>query len=129
MALFGRGGSSGSKPSDAATPESHSILGKNAFCRVCNAEATFSRCWLRVKPASKCSCCGTMLPNAPELYKKRQPSCPSCGEWLEQPGFEYGLCDTCGSKFEITEGCRPCLLPNQQQRAEMDKIGRAWSRE
>lgn len=130
MALFGRGGDSRSSGSDSApAAEVHTILGKQAFCRVCNKQSQLSRCWLRTKPMTKCACCNAPLPNAAELYKKRIPACPHCGEWLEHPGFEYGLCDDCGSKYEVTEGCRPTLIPNKQQRAEMDRIGRAWSRD
>ena len=128
MALFGRGGAASSKTSGAgATLEFHSILGKQAYCRICDKASPFSRCWLRVKPVSKCGCCGTALPDAEALYKRRQPACPACGEWLEQAGFEYGLCDGCGSKYEITEGCRPCLIPNRTQRTDMDKVGRSRS--
>jgi hypothetical protein len=128
MALFNRG--SGGKPAGAGpTPDIHPTLGKSAHCNTCGTTQAFTRSWLRVKQVTQCTCCGNALPNAAELYKKRQPACPTCGEWLEQPGFEYGLCDGCGSKYEITEGCKPSLIPNQKQRAEMDKIGRAWSRD
>ena len=48
-------------------------------------------------------------------------------EFLEQPGFEYGQCDGCRSKYELVTGAKPGLLPNKQQRAEMDKVGKARS--
>lgn len=44
---------------------------------------------------------------------------------LEQPGFDYGLCDCCGSKFEIVEGTKPGWMPNKDQRAAMARFGKA----
>ncbi len=127
MALFNRG--SGDKRAAAnATPEVHPTVGKSAHCHICGKHQTFTKSWLRAKPVTQCTCCGHALPNAAELYKKRLPACPTCGEWLEHPGFEYGLCDGCGSKFEITDGCKPAHIPNQQQRAAMNNVGRSWSR-
>lgn len=61
--------------------------------------------------------------NTRQLYAQLQPACPQCGEFLEQPGFEYGFCDRCGSKHEIVPGTKPGLLPNAQQRAEMARRG------
>ena len=60
------------------------------------------------------------------VYRRFQPACPACQEFLEQPGFEYGFCDGCGSKYEIMTGSKPGLLPNKAQRAEMNKHGRSW---
>jgi len=100
------------------------ILGKRAFCRVCNSYQQFSRCWLRIDMLTKCPCCGFEFPNAGLLYKQFQPVCPRCEEYLEQPGFEYGLCDSCGSKYELVEGTKPGLLPNFNQRQEMNKHGK-----
>jgi hypothetical protein len=57
------------------------------------------------------------------------PACPQCGELLEHPGFEYGLCDVCGSKHELVPGTRPSLLPNKVQREAMAKHGRVWRHE
>lgn len=75
---------------------------------------------------TQCTACGLAFPNPAELYKKFQPVCPRCGEYLEQPGFEYGLCDGCGSKFELVVGAKPGLLANRQQREEMNKLGKVW---
>jgi hypothetical protein len=67
--------------------------------------------------------------NPAALYNKNQPACPTCGEFLEQPGFEYGLCDGCGSKYEIMQGTVPSLLPNKKQRHAMNKVGKSWSKD
>ena len=68
--------------------------------------------------------CGLPLGGHPEIYKKQQPACPKCGEYVEFPGFRYGICDGCKSKFELVEGTKPSLLPNSKQRAAMDKVGK-----
>lgn len=70
-----------------------------------------------------CTSCGMPFPNAGELYRGFQPSCPQCGEFLEHPGFDYGICDNCGSKFELPDGAKPGLLPNKEQRHRMGIIG------
>ncbi len=75
----------------------------------------------------QCPCCGLAFDDPVQLYRRFQAVCPQCAEPLEQPGFDYGLCNSCGSKFEIVEGTKPGLLPNRQQRAEMDKHGKVWS--
>lgn len=125
MALFGKGAREKSKP--ARNPnESTPVVGREAFCRICDDYRQFTRCWLRPRPMTQCPACGLAFENPGELYKKFGPTCPQCGECLEQPGFEYGLCDGCGSKFELVPGAKPGLLPNRQQRAEMDKLGRVW---
>ncbi len=103
------------------------IPGRVIYCRICNAERMFSRAWRRIDYMRKCPSCGMDFPNPEEVYKRFQPICPQCEEPLEYPGFDYGLCDGCGSKYEITEGCRPGLLPNSQQRKEMNKHGKMWS--
>jgi len=59
------------------------------------------------------------------LYRRALPVCARCGEYLEHPGFEYGLCDGCGSKYELVAGAKPGLLPNLKQRQEMDKHGKS----
>lgn len=110
----------------AASPKPagvNTLLGKEVTCRVCNKRTQFSKCWLRSAPVTTCPCCGARFEDVAALYKKRIPACPQCGEFLEQPGFEYGICDVCGSKFEIMHGTIPGLLPNKKQRMEMDKYG------
>lgn len=131
MAIFGQGdkrregdGKAGPPPQSKARPTAP----HEAFCRVCNRRQKFSRCWLRVDRLAECPCCKTAFPNPAALYQEFQPVCPRCGEYLEQPGFEYGLCDGCGSKYELVAGTRPDLLPNLKQRAEMEKHGKTWKR-
>ncbi len=127
MALFGLGDKhkrEDGPPQSTARP----LAAHEAFCRVCNRHQKFSRCWLRVNPLPECPCCKTIFENPDEIYKANQPLCPRCGEYLEQPGFEYGLCDGCGSKFELTTGTQPGLLPNAKQRDEMEKNGKVWRR-
>ena len=127
MALFGKRDKDAS--AQAATPQVRPVPGKQAFCRVCNARQSFSRCWMRLGFVPQCACCGTVFENAAALYGHFQPVCPMCGEYLEQPGFEYGLCDGCGSKYELVEGTKPGMLPNRKQRADMEKFGKVWKRE
>jgi len=130
MALFGRKGRAEGDIGSAPNSESAATLPippRSAYCRICEADQTFSRCWKRPGMVHQCTCCETPFEDPRALYKRQQPSCPSCGEFLEQPGFEYGLCDGCGSKFELMEGTKPGLLPNRRQREEMDKYGKAWS--
>jgi hypothetical protein len=129
VALFGRGGGKEKTPQDPEATRVRPVVGRKAFCRICNAHRDFSRCWLPVAPMTRCACCGMVYEEPALLYKRTMPTCPRCGEYLEQPGFEYGLCDTCGSKFELAGGTRPSLLPNKAQRAEMDKFGKAWRQE
>lgn len=127
MALFRKKNNenSASKPA-VATPEAKQVLGRNVYCRICDNYTDFTKCWLRVKPLAECMGCGTAWPNPRALYEETQPSCPECGEWLEFPGFEYGLCDVCGSKYELVEGAKPSLIPNKKQRQAMDAVGKAW---
>jgi len=128
MALFGKSNKDTPKES-AESSLAHPVMGREAFCRMCNARKPFSRCWLRVKMVMRCSCCGLVFENPAALYKRLQAACPKCGEFLEQPGFEYGLCDGCGSRYELVPGTKPSLLPNRAQRAAMAKYGRAWRKE
>ena len=125
MALFGKGNSKEGKGQGAQPVRP--VIGREAYCMACRERRPFSRCWMRVAPLTQCQCCGTAFENPAELYAKNQPACPKCGELLEQPGFEYGLCDTCGSKHEVMAGTKPSLLPNRKQRAEMEKHGKSWS--
>ncbi len=81
---------------------------------------------MRVDVFFQCPCCGLEFGDPEPFYKEIQPACPQCGEFLEQPGFEYGLCDGCGSKYELMPGTKPGLLPNKEQRAEMDTHGKVW---
>jgi len=74
----------------------------------------------------ECPCCDLKFEDPPFLYKRFQPTCPRCGEFLEQPNFEYGICDGCGSKYELMPGTKPGLLPNKAQRQEMDSHGKVW---
>lgn len=128
MALFGRDERKRSR--EAKTPASvRPLVGREALCRICDARRQFSTCWLRANYEVQCQCCGLVFENPALPYQKSLPACPRCGECLEQPGFEYGLCDGCGSKYELVPGTKPGLLPNKQQRAEMDKHGKVWMRE
>lgn len=126
MALFGRGKkeTSGGAQSSGMLP----LVGRDVYCRVCESLQRFTRCWRRDGMVRQCPCCGLVFENPHELYKRFQPACPRCREPLEQPGFDYGLCDRCGTKYEIVEGAKPGLLPNRQQREEMDKHGKSWSK-
>ncbi len=131
MALFGRGdkakgnargGGASSNPAAEVIP----LVGRKVFCGTCEAERTFTKAWKRSTHVRQCPCCGMRFENPRALYAQAQPACPKCGEFLEQPAFDYGFCDTCGSKYEILEGTKPGLLPNKAQRAEMDKHGKVW---
>jgi hypothetical protein len=118
VALFGRkkdkrGGGS------AAADEVRPLLGKKAYCRLCRGDREFSKAWLRMRPVTTCTCCGLVFDDPGMVYAQHQPACPRCREFLEHPGFEYGLCDGCGSKFELVEGAVPSHMPNYQQRKEM----------
>ena len=123
MALFRRKGAEGTPP--AATETRHPLVSRTIYCAVCDAERKFSRCWRRLYPERTCAACGTVFEAGMRVYQQIQPACPKCEEPLEQPGFDYGLCDQCGSKFEIMEGTKPGLLPNRAQRDAMNQRGRA----
>lgn len=101
----------------------HPLLGRRAFCSVCNSDQMFSKCWRRASMVRQCTGCGAPFENAGELYRGFQPQCPHCAEFLEHPGFDYGICDACGSKFELPEGAKPGLLPNKEQRQRMGIFG------
>lgn len=122
MALFGLG-DRGKKPAAAATP-THLLPAKQAWCRICEAPRTFTRSWRRVAHVRECPCCQAAFEDVGRIYAAFQPQCPRCEELLEQPHFEYGLCDGCGSKFELMEGSKPGWLPNLAQRREMAKHGK-----
>lgn len=122
MALFGLGDKA-RKSQDAGEPV-YLLPGKRAYCRICEADRTFTRAWRRVKHVRQCPCCNLPFEDVAKVYAQHQPQCPRCEEPLEQPGFEYALCDGCGSKFELAEGIKPGWLPNLQQRQESAKHGK-----
>lgn len=125
MALFGK--KDESEP--GAAPPVHQVIGREGYCAVCKDYRQFSQCWLRSAWVTKCPCCGLDFESPAALYKKDLPACPRCGEYLEHPGFEYGLCDRCGSKFELVQGAKPGLLPNKGQRDKMNVYGKTWSKD
>jgi len=114
-----------SEPKGQARPGARPLIAQNAHCRVCGQDRSFSAVWMRVDPVRQCPCCGLAFENPAALYEKFQPACPRCEEFLEQPGFIYGFCDGCGSKFELMPNSKPSLIPNRTQRAEMNKHGKA----
>lgn len=124
MALFKKSSAGGSPPQQGGAPNRQPTLATRAYCRICRADRPFSSCWQRLRQVAKCECCGLDFPNPAKLYEPFQPMCPRCEEFLEQPNFEYGICDGCGSKFELMSGIPPGLLPNRAQREAMNKIGR-----
>lgn len=127
MGLFRRSEKSEAAVQAGAADKVHPLPARKIFCHVCAGERSFSRCWTRPAVVRTCPCCKTEFSDPAALYRRFQPSCPRCGEFLEQPNFEYGLCDGCGSKFEIMPGTKPGLIPNLKQRQEMDKHGKARS--
>lgn len=129
MALFGIGKKRGGDDGGERHAEVHPLVGRELHCGVCEDRRMFTRTWRRVRPMRGCPCCQTPFEDPARLYARHQPACPRCGEPLEHPGFDYGLCDGCGSKYEIVEGAKPGLLPNRQQRANMEKHGKAWSKD
>jgi hypothetical protein len=129
MALFGRSDKEKEAGGSSDAPPPRPVMGREGYCRICNKRVMFTRCWQRPRPLAKCEACGAPFDNPAAVYGKTIPACPRCGEYLEQPGFEYGMCDGCGSKYEFVQGAKPSLLPNRVQREAMDKIGRAWVRE
>ncbi len=122
MALFRK-----SEPGSGKNPQKTPTLPNQAYCRICRAERVLTNCWRRNAPLRQCECCGMAFENPAALYNRSLPVCPKCEEFLEQPGFEYGTCDGCGSKFELVSGTLPGLLPNRAQREAMNKIGRMRS--
>ncbi|GMW00744.1 MAG: hypothetical protein AMXMBFR84_18810 [Candidatus Hydrogenedentota bacterium] len=127
MGLFGkREDKSASAEAISATAP---IPGRTIWCGECKTSRAFSKCWKRMGFIIQCPGCGVPFDNLDAIYGKHQPICPRCGEYLEHPGFEYGECDACHSKYELVEGAKPGLLPNKQQRARMEKYGKVWTRE
>lgn len=120
VALFGRKSSRQDPPSGGTRP----VIGQAAFCGACGATRQFTQCWMRVGFVRQCPSCGMVFENPAELYERFQPACPRCDEFLEQPQFVYGLCDACGSKYELTPNAKPGLLPNKGQRDAMNKHGK-----
>ena len=114
---------------EAAKPvqETYPLVARQIWCSVCDATTTFTRVWRRAAKMRACPNCGLEFEEPDMLYSRFQPACPRCAEPLEQPEFDYGFCDRCGSKFELVEGAKPGLLPNQRQREEMNKHGKSWS--
>ncbi len=129
MALFGRSDKEKEAVASSGVPQARPVMGREGYCRICKKRVMFTRCWQRPRPLAKCEACSAPFDNPVAVYAKTIPACPRCGEYLEQAGFEYGMCDGCGSKYEFVQGAKASLLPNRVQRDEMDKVGRAWIRE
>ncbi|MCD6287743.1 MAG: hypothetical protein J7M12_01375 [Candidatus Hydrogenedentes bacterium] len=98
---------------------------RQVFCRVCGKVTQFSYVWRRKSPQVYCMNCGLEFDDVQSLYNKFGPKCPRCDEPIESIGFDYGLCDECGSKYELVAGSKPSWLPNQAQREEMNRFGRS----
>lgn len=128
MGLFGGRNNQDKAPDSASRPTKRQLPGRKVYCRVCDTEQTFSIVWVRVEPVTTCHACRTPFANPAALYDLVPPACPQCGEYLEHPGFEYGFCDVCHSKYEVMPGTKPNLLPNKAQRDAMNKVGRIWKR-
>lgn len=125
MALFGRRGDT---PAEAPRERGEFPLPpRRAHCSVCAKEQSFTKSWRRNGMVRQCTCCGMVFENPAALYNLVQPVCPKCEEPLEQPNFDYGLCDGCGSKFELIENTKPGLIPNLRQRRERDSHGKSRS--
>lgn len=122
MLFFGR-----KKDKNAGQP-TNPLVARRAFCSVCDTEQMFSKCWKRAAMVRQCTGCGTTLENSGQFYQDFQPQCPHCAEFLEHPGFDYGICDVCGSKFELPDGAKPGLLPNAEQRKRMGIFGKIRNR-
>ena len=108
MALFSKGNRK-KKALEAEGPASKSRLvpGRVAYCLLCGDRQQFTRCWMRIGRISQCPGCGAAFSDPANIYAQFQPAFPHCGEFLEQPGFEYGLCDGCGSKHNSCKAARP----------------------
>lgn len=124
MALFGNKGAQANRQPSQDIESKVPVPPQEWYCRICDARRVFTHCWKRQTMQSGCKCCGTGFELPEKHYKRSQPRCPKCEEYLEQPGFEYGICDGCGSKFELMKGTPANLLPNAQQREEMNKVGK-----
>ena len=107
-------------------PDTAPLPPVDAYCRICDDRSTFTRRWRRIRTATHCACCGLEFAAVGRMISTFQPQCPRCFEYIEQPTFEYGECEGCGSKFELMEGTYPNLLPNKFQREQMDKVGKVW---
>ncbi len=118
MALF-------RKRKGSAKADTSPLVGRTAYCRICDADQTFTQCWRRLTLLTKCPCCGLEFENPGKIYSQHKAVCPQCDEPLEQPNFDYGACDACGSKYEIVENTKPGLLPNKEQRDAMNIYGRS----
>ncbi|MFA7691948.1 MAG: hypothetical protein GX117_02005 [Candidatus Hydrogenedentes bacterium] len=119
---------SGDNPNKSLqSQERFPLVARHAWCSVCQQESRFTRIWRRAAMMGQCPCCQLVFEEPEQLYRRFQPACPRCAEPLEQPQFDYGFCDRCGSKFELMEGAKPGLLPNKRQRDEMNKQGKSWS--
>ena len=124
MALFGKGSNEKGQKSGA---EAAPTMARDAHCRICRASRHFTKCWVRLRPLAVCPCCQSPIEDPQGAYRRHVPQCPRCEEFLEHPGFEYGVCDGCGSKFELVNGALPGLLPNKRQRDAMNEHGRSRS--
>lgn len=124
MGLFRRDKNKNAAP--LAENAVHPLVSRVIFCTICRGERPFSKCWKRSGMVTTCTACNQPLGDPRTLYHhQQQPKCPHCEEYLEQPDFEYGICDGCGAKYEIMQGTKPGLLPNKQQRDSMDRHGRS----
>ena len=124
MGLFGR---QDPKPDAAGERGEFPLPPKKAWCGVCSKEQPLTKVWRRNGMMRRCPCCGLEFEKPAELYARVQAVCPKCDEPLEQPGFDYGFCDGCGSKYELSEGAKPGLMPNLAQLRERDKHGKSRS--
>jgi hypothetical protein len=127
MSLFKNLKPIGGASDEKSAQDTYPLVARQAWCSVCDASVTFTRIWRRAAKMRSCPTCKDVFENPDQLYIRFQPACPKCAEPLEQPGFDYGFCDRCGSKFELMEGAKPGLLPNQQQREVMNKHGKSRS--
>ena len=123
MALFGKKTGDTGGGGGAAVPEMIPLEPREVYCQVCVKKQKFARCWQRNLPMRQCPCCGLIFQSVEALYKQAVPLCPQCKEPLEQQYFDYGLCDGCGSKYEIVPGTKPGMLPNKEQRKQMAQHG------
>lgn len=125
MALFNKKGGGGPAPDgEVQQPPAVQQPARRVYCKVCEKDTTFSKCWKRLLPLKACSVCKAPFRVPKQIYDMQVPHCPKCGEYVEHPGFDYGVCDECNSRFELVEGCVPGLLPNRKQRAEMEQYGK-----
>ena len=124
MNPFRREAKNSAKSAAGSSPETVPLPPFHTYCRICDDKQTFTKRWRRIRLALNCEHCGIILDEVRELIDTFQPACPRCEEFLEQPAWEYGICDGCASKYELLEGTQPNLLPNKFQREQMDRIGK-----